>query len=126
MAVAVVTVAGRSYRVGCEQGDEPRIEALGRLVDERIEKLRGGFGEIGDQRLLVMGALGFADESEDHRLRAEALQKEVETLRAEMAERDAREAALEARLTQSVSDAAERLEQLARDLSGRGGGGDLP
>ena len=73
-----------------------------------------------------MGALGFADESEDYRLRAEALQKEVEALRAEIAERDAREAALEARLAQSVSDAADRLEQLARDLSGRGNGADLP
>ncbi|ARN80632.1 cell division protein ZapA [Methylocystis bryophila] len=120
MAVAVVTVAGRAYRVGCEQGDEPRIEALGRLVDERIEKLRGGFGEIGDQRLLVMGALGFADEAEDQRLRAEALQKEVETLRAERVERDAREAAVEARLAEKVTDAADRLAKLARDLAGRG------
>ncbi len=120
MAVAVVTVAGRAYRVGCEQGDEPRIEALGRLVDERIEKLRGGFGEIGDQRLLVMGALEFADEAEDHRLRAEALRQEVEALRAELAARDARAEALEARLAQSVTDAADRLDQLARDLARRG------
>jgi cell division protein ZapA len=120
MAVAVVTVAGRAYRVGCEQGDEPRIEALGKLVDARIDKLRQGFGEIGDQRLLVMGALEFADEAEDHRLRAEALQKEVEALRAEIATRDAREAALEARLAQSVTEAADRLDQLARDLARRG------
>lgn len=120
MAVAVVTVAGRAYRVGCEQGDEPRIEALGKLVDERIDKLRQTFGEIGDQRLLVMGALGFADEAEDHRLRAEALQKELDALRAALTRRDARDAAIEARLAQSVSDAAERLEQMARDLARRG------
>jgi len=120
MAVAVVTVAGRAYRVGCEQGDEPRIEALGKLVDARIDKLRQGFGEIGDQRLLVMGALEFADEAEDHRLRGEALQKEVEALRAEIATRDAREAALEARLEKRVTDAADRLDQLARDLARRG------
>jgi cell division protein ZapA len=120
MAVAVVTVAGRAYRVGCEPGDEPRIEALGKLVDARIEKLRGGFGEIGDQRLMVMGALEFADEAEDHRLRAEKLQQEVEALRAEIAARDARAAALEARLAQAVTDAADRLNQLARDLARRG------
>ena len=121
MATAVVTVAGRAYRVGCEQGEEPRLEALGRLVDERIEKLREGFGEIGDQRLLVMGALGFADEAEDYRSRAETLQQEVASLRAELAARDARAAALEARLAQSVTDAADRLDQLARDLARRGG-----
>ncbi len=120
MATAVVTVAGRAYRVGCEQGEEPRLEALGRLVDERIEKLREGFGEIGDQRLLVMGALGFADEAEDYRSRAETLQQEVASLRAELAARDARAAALEARLAQSVTDAADRLDQLARDLARRG------
>jgi len=120
MATAVVTVAGRAYRVGCEQGEEPRLEALGRLVEERIEKLREGFGEIGDQRLLVMGALGFADEAEDQRSRAETLQQEVESLRAELAARDARAAALEARLAQGVTDAADRLDQLVRDLARRG------
>lgn len=67
-----------------------------------------------------MGALGFADEAEDQRLRAEALQKEVETLRAERVERDAREAAVEARLAEKVTDAADRLAKLARDLAGRG------
>ncbi len=126
MATAVVTVAGRAYRVGCEPGEEPRLEALGRLVDARIDKLRQGFGEIGDQRLLVMGALEFADEAEDHRLRAEALHKELEALRAALAQRDARDTAIEARLAQSVSDAADRLEQLARDLARRGTAPALP
>ena len=121
MAIAVVTVAGRAYRVGCEPGEEPRIEALGRLVDERIEKLREGFGEIGDQRLLVMGALGFADEAEDHRLRAEKLESSLDALRVELAERDARDAALEAALVGKVEETADRLETLARDLARRGG-----
>jgi cell division protein ZapA len=119
VALAVLTVAGRTYRVGCEEGQEPRLVELANLVDAKVAQLRANFGEIGDQRLLVMAGLEFADDASDQRSRAEALDKTVEALRAEIAERAAREAGLEARMAESLAAAAERLEGLARDLSHR-------
>lgn len=62
MAQAVVIIAGRTYRMNCDEGEEARIESLARLVDSKINELRGAFGEIGDQRITVMAALTMADE----------------------------------------------------------------
>ncbi len=62
MAQAVVTIAGRTYRMNCDEGDEPHIEELALQVDGKIAELRGAFGEIGDQRIVVMAALTLADE----------------------------------------------------------------
>jgi len=62
MAQAVVTIAGRTYRMNCDEGEEPHIEQLAYQVDAKIAELRGAFGEIGDQRIVVMAALTLADE----------------------------------------------------------------
>jgi cell division protein ZapA len=62
MAQAVVTIAGRTYRMNCDEGEEPHIEQLALQVDSKIAELRGAFGEIGDQRIVVMAALTLADE----------------------------------------------------------------
>jgi cell division protein ZapA len=62
MAQAVVTIAGRTYRMNCDEGEEAHIESLARQVDAKIAELRGAFGEIGDQRIVVMAALTIADE----------------------------------------------------------------
>jgi len=62
MAQAVVTIAGRTYRMNCDEGEEPHIEELALQVDGKIAELRGAFGEIGDQRIVVMAALTLADE----------------------------------------------------------------
>ncbi len=62
MAQAVVSIAGRTYRMNCDEGEEPHIEELALQVDAKIAELRGAFGEIGDQRIVVMAALTLADE----------------------------------------------------------------
>ncbi|HXY59253.1 MAG TPA: cell division protein ZapA [Methylocystis sp.] len=117
MAVAVVTVAGRIYRIGCAEGQEPRISELGRLLDERIAAMHKSFGEIGDQRIVVMAALEIADEGADAKDRVLALQSEIEALRDELALRDRRDAELVGQLAESLDVASQRLERLARDLA---------
>lgn len=117
MAVAIVTVAGRAYRVGCEQGQEQRLEELAAALDEKIAGMRKNFGEIGDQRLIVMAAIEVADEAADAKGRINELQGEIEALRAEIAALRERETALEAHLAQAFEDAAARLERLAEDLA---------
>ena len=62
MPQVVVTIAGRTYRMNCDTGEEAHIESLARSVDAKIAELRGAFGEIGDQRIVVMAALTLADE----------------------------------------------------------------
>lgn len=117
MALAVLTVAGRTYRVGCDDGQEARLEELAAILDAKIAQLRSNFGEIGDQRLQVMAALEFADEAADLRAKAETLEKNLAEVEAELQARARREGATEARLTAQVDAMAQRLERLLRELS---------
>ncbi|QGM45597.1 cell division protein ZapA [Methylocystis heyeri] len=117
MALAIVTIAGRTYRMGCDEGQEKRLEELAALVDGKIAAMKGSFGEIGDQRIVVMAALQIADEAADARDRVAALEAELASARAHVASAQARESALETRLEQALGDAAGRIEQLVRDLS---------
>ncbi|MEM6486973.1 MAG: cell division protein ZapA [Pseudomonadota bacterium] len=61
MAEARVEIAGRSYRVGCETGQEAHVQALGRRIDAETRALAGNPGAIPEARLLVMAALLLAD-----------------------------------------------------------------
>jgi cell division protein ZapA len=57
-----VTINGRQYRMGCEEGQEARLLKLAESLELRIGSLRGKFGEIGDARLVVVAALTVCDE----------------------------------------------------------------
>jgi cell division protein ZapA len=126
MAVAIVTIAGRSYRLGCDEGQEKRLEELAASVDGKIAAMRNSVGEIGDQRLIVMAAIEIADEAADARTKIEALEAEVASLREKIEAGERRDAAIEARLAKSFDAAATRLERLAQRLSGDGGEADDP
>jgi cell division protein ZapA len=72
MAQVSVTIDNRKYRLACNEGEEARLEQVASMVDEKINELRSAFGEIGDQRLVVMAALTFADQLAEARQAAEA------------------------------------------------------
>lgn len=117
MAAVVVVIAGRTYRMSCEDGEEQRIEELARYVESKIESMRASFGEIGEQRIIVMSALSIADEATDARAKAKAMETEIAALRAELdAVRKANDAAL-ARAADAMKAAARRLVKLNGELS---------
>jgi cell division protein ZapA len=84
MAQVTVTINGRQYRMACEDGEEERLLALGRGLDQRIGELREKFGEIGDARLTVMAALLVADELAEAENRIAALEQERGRLQEEL------------------------------------------
>ena len=67
MAQVTATIAGRQFRLACEDGQEDHLLALSADIDDRIVELRQRFGEIGDTRLTVMAALMVADEMSEAR-----------------------------------------------------------
>lgn len=83
MAQAVVTIAGRTYRMACEDGEEAHIEELAQTVQGKIDDLRGAFGEIGDQRIVMMAAITLADELFVARKQAAEAREAAETARVE-------------------------------------------
>ncbi|MEE1612761.1 cell division protein ZapA [Microvirga sp. CF3016] len=122
MPQVTVTIAGRTYRMACGEGEEGHLEALAASYDAHIEEMRAAFGEIGDLRLHVMAAIAQADELHETKRRVAALEAEVATLNSINASRDERLERIEARLAEGVQMAAERIEELARSLNGAGQG----
>ncbi len=67
MGQVAVTLNGRTYRLRCGDGDEPRLLQLAGYLEQRIEALAAEFGQVGDERLLLMAALLITDELWDAR-----------------------------------------------------------
>jgi len=111
MSQVSVTIDGRKYRLACNEGEEARLESLAGLIDEKIGEMRKTFGEIGDQRLVIMAALTLADSLTEARDEADAQRKRLE-------ETELRSEALASRLGELGS----RLEQVAARLAGAGEG----
>lgn len=117
MAQVVVTIAGRTYRMACEDGEEDHLTDLARMVEEQIFALKKGFGEIGEQRIVIMAAITIADEIVAGRRKIAALEAELASLRSEDERRGREEAGGEERFARALDDAAARLERLAASLS---------
>ena len=108
-----VTIAGRSYRMACGEGEEQHLEGLAADFDAKVAEMRTAFGEIGDMRLHVMAALTISDDLAETKRRVAALEVETARLSAATAARDA----LDARLAETILAAAARVEDLASGLS---------
>jgi cell division protein ZapA len=112
-----VTIGGRQYRMACEVGQEMRLTQLASELEQLVDRLRGRFGEVGDQRLIVMAALTLADELFD-------LKQKVRGLEADVAEmQDARATYVErSKVTQdavaaALNAASERIEKMTQVLN---------
>ena len=116
MATAVVTIAGRTYRMSFAAGEEPRLEALARSVEEKIDVMRANFGDIGEQRIVVMAAIAIADEAADARERARILEAETDVLKANLAVSRDTAKDFETRVIADLNHATRRIQQIAADL----------
>jgi len=111
-----VSIGGRSYRLACNEGEEPHLEALAREVDAKFDAMHKAFGEIGDQRLIVMTALTIADDYSEARQKIAALEAEAEQAveRERAARHDAEIQAVAA--AQAFGELSQRIEKLAAAL----------
>ncbi|MEE1657555.1 cell division protein ZapA [Microvirga sp. CF3062] len=122
MSQVTVTIAGRTYRIACAEGEERHLEGLAASYNAQVEEMRATFGQVDDLRLHVMAAISQADELQETRKRITALAEEVSMLNSVHIYRDERLEQLEAKLSEGIQRAAERIEELARSLNGAGQG----
>jgi cell division protein ZapA len=118
-----VTINGRQYRMACEEGQEVRLLKLAENLEQRIESLRGKFGEIGDARLTVMAALTACDEVVDSAARIRSLEEELEQLRSARIDAADRARATQVAVSNALNAAAERIERTTQVLNRTVGGG---
>ena len=118
MAQVAVTIGGRTYRLACNEGEEEHLEGLARELDAKFEAMHKSFGEIGDQRLIVMAALTIADELSEARARVAALEADAEK-NADRERSGRRDAEIQAvAVAQAFGDLSQRIERFAAALSG--------
>lgn len=117
MAQVNATIAGRQFRLACEDGQEDHLQAMAKDIDRRIVDLRAKFGEIGDTRLTVMAALTVADELSEALRKIRRLEEEIAALQdARVVASDRARAASDA-VVGAFNSAAERLEGITKKLN---------
>jgi cell division protein ZapA len=117
LASVNVTINGRQFRIGCEDGQEQHIEKLATDFDALINDLRGRVGEVGDARLTIMAALTVADDLSEAMKKIRGLEAELSALKeARIASADSNEAT-QAAVVAAFNAAAERLEGVAKKLN---------
>ena len=62
MAEVELTIAGRSYRVACRNGEEANLMKAGALVDQKSREALSGLGTLSESRQLLFAALLLADQ----------------------------------------------------------------
>jgi cell division protein ZapA len=67
MGQVAIRVNGRTYRLRCGDGEETRLLALGAHIGDKVDALVKDFGQIGEDKLLLMAALLICDEYFDAR-----------------------------------------------------------
>ena len=132
MPEVMVEVGGRSYRLGCGEGQERHLMALAARVDGEAEHL-GRMGHMPEGQLMLMSAIMLADQlSTAEQAAASAERRAAESeRRAAMAEAEAerRVAAAEAQAGQvapereseiaaGLESLASRIETMAAQLDG--------
>ena len=123
MATISASIAGRQFRLACEDGQEEHLQSLARDLDQRIGELRKKFGEIGDTRLTVMAALMVSDELADAARKIRRMEEELGALQdARVVSSDRARAASDA-VVGAFNSAAERLEGITKKLNASLGNG---
>ena len=120
MATVGVTIAGRTYRMACGEGEEGHLQELARHVDTTLAGLKKGFGEIGDTRLVIMTAITVSDELFEARRRIAELEDRLADVAATSSQSEAMRDELAADVVGALDAASERLERLSQRLNETG------
>jgi cell division protein ZapA len=74
MAQVTLRINGYAYTIGCRDGEEQHLVAMGREVEQRIDTIKSSAGQSGEARMLVMASLLMADELHELREKLAAAQ----------------------------------------------------
>lgn len=123
MGQVSVTLNGRNYRLECSEGEEAHLIALADYLGTHVDEMRRKFGQVGDDRLILMASLVVADELWELRREIDDLKTTLAGARRDKSAADENAKNIEADLTEKIGEAAERLELInARFVGVRSGG----
>jgi len=112
MGQVSVTLNGRSYRLECSEGEEAHLVELAEYLGSHVDEMRRKFGQVGDDRLILMASLVVADELWELRQEVDNLKMALAEARRDKSASDETAKTVQADLSARIAEAAERLELL--------------
>ena len=112
MGQVSVTLNGRTYRLECGEGEETHLIALAEYLGSHVDTMRRKFGQVGDDRLILMASLVVTDELWELRRQMQAMKSTLDEARRDRSVADQSVKNAQADLAARVSAAADRLEML--------------
>lgn len=123
MGQVSVTLNGRNYRLECNEGEEAHLLELANHIGGHVEEMRRQFGQVGDDRLILMASLVVTDELWEMRRELESLRTQLAEARRDKTVSEENAKTIEAVLSAKIGEATGRLEGLNARLAqaeGRG------
>ena len=118
MAQVSITLNGRTYNLECGDGEEEHLLRLAGLMQDHLNSLASRHGQVGDNRLLLMAGLMFADELAETRQRLEESQAKLAEIGRDRAAADELVTLAQAQLAARIGEAADRVEALTVQVAG--------
>jgi cell division protein ZapA len=107
-----VTLNGRTYRLECGEGEEAHLIELAEYLGTHVEDMKRKFGQVGDDRLILMASLVVLDELWELRRQMAQMKIAMAEARRDKSVADESARALQSDLAGRVSSVAQRLELL--------------
>lgn len=115
-----VEIDGKKYRMACEEGQEQHLLTLAERFNRTVLQLKGSFGEIGDNRLVVMAGIAVLDELAEAEDRIAALKQDIADLTTAGRELTIEAEELEQKFARRLSEAARKVEAIAQAIDETG------
>ena len=119
MKTVVTVIQGKEYLLACDAGQEQHLNQLVTLVNKRADELVKGVGKLAEPMMLLYTALMIADELHDVNRENARLKEELARAQrvAHETSDEARMAALEEGMAESLTAIAGRIDGIAEKLS---------
>ena len=78
MGKVSLTLNGRTYRLSCGDGEDTRLRELADHLTGRVDGIVRQFGQIGDDRMLLMASLMLADDYFETREELDRLKRAID------------------------------------------------
>ena len=112
MGQVTVVLNGRTYRLECGEGEESHLIALAEYLGTYVEDMKRKFGQVGDDRLILMASLLVTDELWELRREMEQLKASLATARRDRSVADESAKSAKADLAGRIAAVADRVELL--------------
>jgi cell division protein ZapA len=120
MGQVSVALNGRTYRLECSEGEEAHLIELAEYLGSHVDTMRRKFGQVGDDRLILMASLMMGDELWELRGQVEALKASLAEARRDKSAAEESARILHDELAERMGATADRIERLNAQIM-RGG-----